>query len=332
MTSLPIVEIAKSTPAIIKEAQQSPLGIAALAIIAGALLIAWLLHRQKAWAIVTVLLALIVAVVLEFTAIARTPRSVFWFSGTLRNASDDKPITDAAVTLEFRVQGTNVTMVDHSDSLGKYSFELPDSSIVPLSLSVAAKEFRPNPFSIHLNGKYVSVPEPLSLSPETGDSGGTKEAFSTIRTSTSELPTGSVTLYDGFTVRGQNAFDFATQKIRPWGEMPADIGVANPPPATGKALFFLNFDSPPYTNPIDPSHEPRNAGIIQMSGTFDSITEAPTTGYLPHYVSPTTDGVYCVRTHDGQHYAKIRVTVWSQDRVSFDYVYQANGTRNLATK
>jgi hypothetical protein len=134
---------------------------------------------------------------------------------------------------------------------------------------------------------------------------------------------GSVMIYDGFRFGNESAFTFNNRSRVPWGS-PADIGVANPDHNQGLlASFFLPNNRPPYTNPDATHHEIENAGIIEMSTTsLESVNEAPPTGYQVHYFRPELNHVYCVRTLDGSHYAKLKVTYIGDDRIQFDYVYQ----------
>jgi len=141
-----------------------------------------------------------------------------------------------------------------------------------------------------------------------------------------QLTYGNVTLYDGFKFPDSSAFDFSSGQIKRWGS-PADMGVANPSGGSQKAEFFLSNDYPPYTDPNAKQHGVMNAGILDMhEENLDRVKEAPASDYIPHYVPPIPEHVYCVRTRDGHHFAKIKVTGVEADRVSFDYVYQSNGT------
>jgi hypothetical protein len=145
------------------------------------------------------------------------------------------------------------------------------------------------------------------------------------------FPTGSVTLYDGFRFSGQSIFNFAAEQIEGWGAADADIGVANPRPDAAPAEFFLLNDYPPYTDPNAKEHGVENAGIIDMHvQDLDQVTIAPASGYSAHYFKPIVKHIYCVRTRDGHHFAKIKVTGIEKDRISFDYVYQPDGTRNFS--
>ncbi len=141
------------------------------------------------------------------------------------------------------------------------------------------------------------------------------------------LPSGNVTVYNGFRNYGQSVFNFAQQKIDPWGSQNADLGVANPTGERTLAQFFINNDAPPYTDPSSINHPIENAGIREMgTSNLDEVKQCPTSDYKMHYFQPQLDHVYCVRTRDGRHWAKIKVTVIAPDRIAFDYVYQPSGS------
>ncbi len=144
------------------------------------------------------------------------------------------------------------------------------------------------------------------------------------------LPSGNVTLYDGFKFGGQSVFNFDSERVEGWGAPDADIGVANPA-GNSPAQFFLHNDYPPYTDPNAKEHGVENAGIFEMHAQkLDQVSEAPASNYTAHYFQPVLNHVYCVRTRDGHHFAKIRISGIEKDRISFDYVYQPNGSRSFA--
>jgi hypothetical protein len=146
------------------------------------------------------------------------------------------------------------------------------------------------------------------------------------------LPTGSTTVYNSFFDHyAQSTFIFDGGEVSNWGDKDADLGVSNDV-KTEPAMFFLMNNQPPYTDPNAKNQDPANAGIIDMhTRDIDSVTEAPVTRYTGTYFTPQLNHVYCVRTRDGHHYAKIVVTLITNDRISFDYVYQPNGSRVLDT-
>src|SRR5437016_11073649 len=101
------------------------------------------------------------------------------------------------------------------------------------------------------------------------------------------LPSGSVTLYDGFKFPDQSTFNFSSEQIERWGSKDLDLGVANPNAANGISEFFLVNDYPPYTDPNASQHSVENAGIFDMhQQNLDQVKEAPVSGYLVHYVVP----------------------------------------------
>jgi hypothetical protein len=152
-----------------------------------------------------------------------------------------------------------------------------------------------------------------------------------LRATASTLRSGSVTLYDGFKFPDQSTFSFDSEQIERWGSKNVDLGVANADPANAQAEFFLMNDYPPYSDPNAKEHGVQNAGISDMHNqNLDRISEAPISDYIAHYVPPIVGHVYCIRTWDGHHYAKIKISGVEKDRVSFDYVYQTDGSRNLS--
>jgi hypothetical protein len=136
------------------------------------------------------------------------------------------------------------------------------------------------------------------------------------------------TVLNGFRYPAQSAFLFATGSIVAWGTY-ADVGVANPGGDNELAQLFLNNNSPPYA---DPKAAPASAGIIDMhTSNLDSVSEAPAddSAYSIHYFLPEVGAVYCVRTADGHHFAKMKIIAVTNDRISFEYVYQPSGSRSF---
>jgi hypothetical protein len=98
-------------------------------------------------------------------------------------------------------------------------------------------------------------------------------------------------------------------------------------------MFFLMNNMPPYTDPKAEQQDKANAGMADMHTlNIDDVDEAPVTGYRGTYYTPQVHHVYCVRTRDGQHFAKLVVTEIDSDRIIFDYVFQPNGSRELRTR
>jgi hypothetical protein len=85
------------------------------------------------------------------------------------------------------------------------------------------------------------------------------------------------------------------------------------------------FEKPPY-----PDKGAKGGMLPVIADKLDDVIEAPESGYLYHWITPVLGGIYCVRTRDGEHYAKIQVTDIAADHLSFDWVYQPNGTRFFA--
>lgn len=150
-----------------------------------------------------------------------------------------------------------------------------------------------------------------------------------ITTVETDLRAGSALIADGFRDYARSGFCFKTATIEAWNSPVADILVANPDPKVPNALFFLPYNQYPYEDSA--SVKGARAGIIKMLATnLTEVTEAPESGYSVHWLRPELNAVYCVRTSDGQHYAKIQVTAIESDRIAFEWVYQQNATRNLA--
>jgi hypothetical protein len=143
------------------------------------------------------------------------------------------------------------------------------------------------------------------------------------------LPAGSAIVFDGFTHYGQSTFIFDSAEVSNWGSTDADLGVSNPSHGE-QASFFLMNNHCPYCDPTKPTQDSADAGIIDMhTRNFDTVEEAPATNYVATYFNPEEAHVYCVRTRDGKHFAKIKVTDIGKDRIAFDWVYQPDGTRLL---
>ena len=74
----------------------------------------------------------------------------------------------------------------------------------------------------------------------------------------------------------------------------------------------------------------------QREGDFYSLFEAPESGYEEEVeLRAGEDNIYFVRTHDGAHYAKMRL--WhccdeNPHHYRVQWAYQTDGTRNLEIK
>jgi hypothetical protein len=193
-------------------------------------------------------------------------------------------------------------------------------------------------FAISLLGNKELAAKLNAYSP----SPGTVAAISTINsagppqqaatTAMTSEGAGHTILLDGFRYYANSALSFSKAKVVPWGSEGADIEVANPDLKNGgTAVFFVENDTPPYTAREFPAgRTPANGGIIKMSQTsLEQVVEAPASGYAVHYFIPEAGGVYCVRTWDGLHYAKLHVLDVSRDRIAFEWVFQPNGTRSF---
>jgi len=140
---------------------------------------------------------------------------------------------------------------------------------------------------------------------------------------------GSTIIFDGFRNYAVAGFNFSSGTIVPWGTDRPDLEAANPDPEHAPAVLFLENDTPPYTSKDWPAGKvPANAGIIKMqAGRLEDVREAPQSGYSVHYFKPEEGEIYCIRTWDGQHFAKIKVTDLKADRIAFEWVYQPSGSR-----
>ena len=69
--------------------------------------------------------------------------------------------------------------------------------------------------------------------------------------------------------------------------------------------------------------------VIRDMGTvsLESITQAPESGYT-YGANNILNHAYCIKTMEG-NYAKMKVKSVNVDRMSFDWVYQGNGSRNF---
>jgi Trypsin-like peptidase domain len=155
--------------------------------------------------------------------------------------------------------------------------------------------------------------------------GDAKSADST----TSGLPIRSATIQNGFQFFEKSTFDFQTNSQGSWDANDADLGAATP---TGQTLssFFVFFDAPPYTSTKGSQGTPAHSGIIETGASnLDDVTECPSSEYRIHYFQPQRGKVYCLRTRDGRHFAKIKITEITADRISFDYMYQPSGSRKF---
>ena len=142
------------------------------------------------------------------------------------------------------------------------------------------------------------------------------------------LPFGTVTVFNADSEQSRSGFSFAEEALVAWHSGRADILVAQP--SSDQVYFFIQYEegqSGEYSN----AEADRNAkgGIAELdAASLDDISECPrtSTAYQRHWVQPQIDGLYCVRTRDGRHYAKIHVIEISPDGISFDWVFQPENT------
>lgn len=98
-------------------------------------------------------------------------------------------------------------------------------------------------------------------------------------------------------------------------------------PTTNAAMLFATNDTPPYGGGRDTG---ARAGIVEVQAhDLDEVKEAPPSGYTFHWFPVKVGGVYCIRTRDGLHYAKIQIRDLTSKTIDFDWVYQPTETRNF---
>jgi hypothetical protein len=146
------------------------------------------------------------------------------------------------------------------------------------------------------------------------------------------LVRGSTTLTDGMRNAAASVFQFSTRHIGLWNTDPADIAVSYRTKARQLA-FFLYHDAHPYADPPGrPPDRRSRSGIQPMpQPSLELVESCPADGYSYHWLTPTIGRIYCVRTLDGQHYAKLAVTNIDEERgtITFDWVYQPTASRDF---
>lgn len=146
--------------------------------------------------------------------------------------------------------------------------------------------------------------------------------------------TGSVILFDGGKRYGESGFNFASRKVVPWngaaaGPAPPDILVARAGDEA-EPEFFLSHEVGDFKNPT--LDKGARSGIQSMDGTdIKDIRDCPSDGYKYHWFKPVVNGLYCIVTHDGEHYAVIRVDSIDDDRIGFYFAYQKDGSANFGS-
>ena len=130
---------------------------------------------------------------------------------------------------------------------------------------------------------------------------------------------------EGWTHYDRSAFVFKTANIVAWNDPKTDILVAaydKDHPNDHPARFMIPYDKEPYADPG------ARAGIQQMNvEKLDDLSECPVEGYRYHWADPQKGDIFCLRTRDGSHYAKIKVEEVLPGQISFDWVYQPSGAR-----
>ena len=147
----------------------------------------------------------------------------------------------------------------------------------------------------------------------------------------SEEPAGQAIVFEGWSHYPESGFVFASHSIVPWDSGKADLLVSRGSALAITARFFVQHDEPPYTGAAQ--DHAAQGGIIEMPSTsLDGVSECPVEGYRAHWADATEGSVYCVRTRDGAHYAKIKVTKVLSDRIAFAWVYQPSGSRRFSAQ
>jgi hypothetical protein len=138
---------------------------------------------------------------------------------------------------------------------------------------------------------------------------------------------GHIRLEDARTKNGYDnecGFVFSQGKKVGWRSGQADVLIGEDDANTdGPPQLFIQ-----YRSEAKPGYWDDNAfgGIRAMPDdvSLDQVKNAPSTGYSPLWMPAKLGQVYVIRTRDGQHFAKIRITGIERRHVSFDYVYQSN--------
>ena len=137
-------------------------------------------------------------------------------------------------------------------------------------------------------------------------------------------------VYDGNYRYDQSGLSFAKRALVAWNSGEADILVENTSAGTGSAHFFLQYDTGEQVLSGSPYDSLAKSGIVKLSASFlEDVIECPASGYQTFRVPPDIGGVYCVRSRDGAHFAKIKVIDIRADRIAFDWQYQTRPTRRF---
>jgi hypothetical protein len=129
---------------------------------------------------------------------------------------------------------------------------------------------------------------------------------------------GDAIVPDGNMDYEKSGYSFFNRENVPWNAPNADILVATIDQTNRTGIqFFLPFDVPPYNAQQD-SHA--SSGIRQATRPFDDLKTCPSSAeYEHHWFLPQLDGVYCVRTRNGDRFVKIKVETISKDKIEFSW-------------
>jgi len=127
----------------------------------------------------------------------------------------------------------------------------------------------------------------------------------------------------------RSGFNFAEETLVGWHSGKADILVNQKSDNAERnydMAFFMQYEEG-LSGEYSGSDVDRNAkaGIakIDASSLHDGAAcPNSSSAYKYHWFTPENASVYCVRTRDAKHYAKIQVIRVDQDGITFDWVYQ----------
>lgn len=138
---------------------------------------------------------------------------------------------------------------------------------------------------------------------------------------------GTAIIRDGFVTYEKSGFRFSSATVVSWDSEQADILAAKPPGAKVTGLF-LPYDLGAYKHPALDRHAA--SGILKINiQELEAVRRCPSSGYSYHWFQPEQNAIYCIRTRGGKEYALIRIDAIDDDRVSFDYLYQADGSQTF---
>lgn len=121
----------------------------------------------------------------------------------------------------------------------------------------------------------------------------------------------------------EQGFDFSAEKVYQVGSQWSDY-----PEIVSKIDLGLSDGwvcaSPTISGMDTLGNEIKDMGAVELS----EVVEAPATGYTTDWIEPIAGHVYCLITQDNK-YAKVKFTSVDSGNVivTFDWVYQPNGTR-----